>query len=570
MSTPANSAPIQLPARISKYELQEFLGGGMSHVFRATDTVLGRTVAIKILTPSGVSDPDTKARFLHEARTASSFSHENILAVYDFGEEDGKPYMVMEFLRGRTLRAALQANLIPDLVAKLRIAIQVARSLGYVHEQNIIHRDVKPENVNLDDSGRAKLMDFGIAKSTDLSLTQPGYVLGTPYYMAPEQIVGKAITGSVDIYAFGIMLYEMLLGQRPYAGETIETIFYKIMHEPLDLAPLATAGIPPEVVAIVARCTKKDAEARYPSFGAMVADLESALGTQAVPRAPEQKPAPPAPKPKLALYLGIAGVLGIAAAGGLVWYSHKTGTAVPPVTDASKKKSDSQPDLEARIQTPTGFMRLIRGGAFKMGENKTTEHVATYYIDETEVSTQNYQAFCDATHRPLPKDFDSTHPQLPVVNVTVQDARDYAAWANKRLPTAKEWEKAARGVDGNTYPWGEQKDSTRAVVADNPTLHTPGVQPVSELPQSASPYKVLNMVGNVWEYVDEPVTPDAEARRVFSRVLSPPLTAKEPWVMTRGGAFTTPLSPNLIWDMQPVPERFSNTNIGFRCVRDVE
>src|SRR6185295_18518512 len=153
--------------------------------------------------------------------------------------------MVMEFLRGRTLRAAVQSNLLPDLTAKLRVAMQVARALGYVHEQNIIHRDVKPENINLDDAGRAKLMDFGIAKTTDLSLTQPGYVLGTPYYMAPEQIMGKPVTGSVDIYAFGIMLYEMFLGQRPYSGDTIETIFYKIMHEPLDLAPLATAGIPP-------------------------------------------------------------------------------------------------------------------------------------------------------------------------------------------------------------------------------------------------------------------------------------------------------------------------------------
>src|ERR1035438_9693649 len=133
MSDPNSPAtPIQLPARISKYELLEFLGGGMSHVFRARDTVLGRTVAIKILTPAGVADPDTKARFLHEARTASNISHENILAVYDFGEEDGKPYMVMEFLRGRTLRAAIKDKLLPDLAAKLRIALQIARALGYV------------------------------------------------------------------------------------------------------------------------------------------------------------------------------------------------------------------------------------------------------------------------------------------------------------------------------------------------------------------------------------------------------------------------------------------------------
>jgi serine/threonine protein kinase len=385
MSTPANAAPpIQLPARISKYELVEFLGGGMSHVFRATDTVLGRTVAIKILTPAGVADADTKARFLHEARTASSFSHENILAVYDFGEEAGKPFMVMEFLRGRTLRAAVQNNLLPDLQAKLRISLQVARALGYVHEQNIIHRDVKPENINLDDAGRAKLMDFGIAKSTDLSLTQPGYVLGTPYYMSPEQIMGKAVTGAIDIYAFGIMLYEMLLGTRPYGGDTIETIFYKIMHEPLDLAPLATAGIPPEVVAIVARCTKKEVEARYPSFAAVIADLESALGTQVTPQPQQQAhmPADP-PKSKFPLYAGIGVAVAALAIGGFFAFSHKPQPDKPPVIETKKTQA---PELGDRIKTSTGFMRLVRGGAFLMGENKLTEHVATYYIDETEVS----------------------------------------------------------------------------------------------------------------------------------------------------------------------------------------
>src|SRR5579863_4368805 len=279
------SPPIPLPGRISKYELVEFLGGGMSQVFRARDTVLGRTVAIKILTPAGVADPDTKARFLQEARTASNISHENILSVYDFGEEDGKPFMVMEFLRGRTLRAAIKENLLPDLAFKLRIAWQVARALSYVHQNQIIHRDVKPENINLDNSGRAKLMDFGIAKSADLSLTQPGFVLGTPYYMAPEQIMGKPVTSSLDIYAFGIMLYEMMLGTRPYSGDTIETIFYKILNQPLDLSPLALGGVPPEVVAIVARCTKKDVAERYPDFNGVVADLESALGAQNAARA---------------------------------------------------------------------------------------------------------------------------------------------------------------------------------------------------------------------------------------------------------------------------------------------
>jgi serine/threonine-protein kinase len=540
----------------------------MSHVFRATDTVLGRTVAIKILTPAGVADADTKARFLHEARTASSFSHENILAVYDFGEENGKPYMVMEFLRGRTLRAAVQSNLLPDLPAKLRVSLQVARALGYVHEQKIIHRDVKPENINLDDSGRAKLMDFGIAKTTDLSLTQPGYVLGTPFYMSPEQIMGKAISGSVDIYAFGIMLYEILLGQRPYSGDTIETIFYKIMHEPLDLAPLATAGIPPDVVAIVARCTKKEVDARYPTFQHVIADLESSLGTQIAPQPTTPPPPVLEPKSKLPLFAGI-GVAVVAIAGGAYyWMTQKPApNPKPPVITNNNTKA---PDLEDRLQTTTGYMRLVRGGAFLMGDKKKTEHVATYYIDELEVSNEHYATFCNTTQHPLPKGFDSAHPQNPVVNVTVADARAFATWAKKRLPTAAEWEKAARGAEGLTFPWGNDKDASRVAVADNPTLHEPALQPVNAFPRSASPYKILNMIGNVWEYVDEPVTPNADALRFYRNILKPAPTATEPWVSTRGGSFRMPLSPELVWDFQPVPERFADPAIGFRCVRDVE
>ncbi len=562
MSSPA---PIQLPARISKYELIEFLGGGMSHVFRATDTVLGRTVAIKILTPAGVADADTKARFLQEARTASNISHENILAVYDFGEEAGKPYMVMEFLRGRTLRGAIQENLLPDLSSKLRVAIQVARALGHVHQHQITHRDVKPENVNLDNSGHAKLMDFGIAKTADLSLTQPGYVLGTPYYMAPEQIMGKPVTASVDIYAFGIMLYEMLLSTRPYSGDSIETIFYKIMHEPLDLSPLALAGVPPGMVAIVARCTKKDPAERYADFSGVVADLENALGTQIASRVPRPEPAVPV-RSKMAIYggAGAAVLVGLFIAVYIVMFREN-----PPqltVIDNKQEHSKTTPELPLSINTPTGLMRLVPGGECLLGEKKEKQNVAPLYIDETEVSNRAYADFCAAKRHPLPKGFNTGQPDLPVVNVTIVDARAFAAWAGKRLPTAKEWEKAARGKDGFTYPWGEARDATRANVADNTTLPQHGLQPVRSFTQSPSPYQVLNMVGNVAEFIDEPVTPSAEAIRGFSG-LSPPPTAAEPWVTIRGGYYGLPLDPRMVWDFTSVPERFASGELGFRCVK---
>ena len=233
-------ASIQLPARIGKYELLEFLGGGMSHVYRAVDTVIGRSVAVKILTNTASQDEEAKARFLTEARTAGNLAHENVISIYDFGsDEQHGLYMVMEFLQGEDLRGAIRNGHTGDLKKKLKIAIQIARALEYVHKAKIIHRDIKPENVHINAAGVVKLMDFGIAKTADLSMTRAGYVLGTPYYMAPEQVKGEKINDLVDVYAFGILLFELLSGQKPIAGDTVERIFYSILNEPLDLSPLA-------------------------------------------------------------------------------------------------------------------------------------------------------------------------------------------------------------------------------------------------------------------------------------------------------------------------------------------
>src|ERR1035438_10129367 len=210
---------IQLPARIGKYELQEFLGGGMSHVYRAVDTVMGRTVAVKILTEGATQDEEAKARFLAEARTAGNLHHENVIRIYDFGcDEQNRLFMVMEFVQGEDLRGAIRNGHTGDLKGKLKIALQIARALEFVHTAKIIHRDIKPENVHINTAGVVKLMDFGIAKTQDLSMTRAGFILGTPYYMSPEQVKGEQITDLVDVYAFGILLFELLTSPKPLAN----------------------------------------------------------------------------------------------------------------------------------------------------------------------------------------------------------------------------------------------------------------------------------------------------------------------------------------------------------------
>jgi len=265
------------PTQVGKYQIERFLGGGMSHVYRAKDTVLGRAVALKILTSAGSMDSEAKARFLQEARMASNIRHENIISVFDFGEEKGRPFIVMEFLEGESLRDVIKNNHAGDLRNRLRISLEIARALDYIHARKIIHRDIKPENIHIDLAGKVKLMDFGIAKSQGVELTRAGFTLGTPYYMAPEQVLGQPLTPQADLYAFGVLMFELFSGQKPVSGDTVEKIFAQILYAPLDLAPLRAHYVPEPVCNLIARLTAKQPASRPPGLGVVCEELEHFL-----------------------------------------------------------------------------------------------------------------------------------------------------------------------------------------------------------------------------------------------------------------------------------------------------
>jgi eukaryotic-like serine/threonine-protein kinase len=276
------------PARVGKYKIEKFLGGGMSHVYKATDSVLGRLVAVKVLTETAMTDPDAKARFLEEAKTASNLRHEHIINVYDFGEEDGRPYMVMEFLEGESLRDSIKKSNLGSLERRLKIAIQVGRAIDYIHNRKIIHRDIKPENINVDLTGKAKLMDFGIAKSEGIALTRAGFTVGTPYYMAPEQVLGRPVTPQADIYSYGVVLYEMLTGQKPITEQTVEKIFQQVIYQPLPMEPLKKAQVPAPISDLIVRATAKQVTQRPLNLGVVCDELERFLAQEAP--APAAKP----------------------------------------------------------------------------------------------------------------------------------------------------------------------------------------------------------------------------------------------------------------------------------------
>jgi beta-lactam-binding protein with PASTA domain/tRNA A-37 threonylcarbamoyl transferase component Bud32 len=299
-----NQQPVVVGGR---YELAELLGrGGMAEVRKGTDTRLGRVVAVKRLRTDLASDATFQARFRREAQSAASLNHPAIVAVYDTGEEpaaDGsgisQPYIVMEFVAGRTLRDILREGrkILPERA--LEITSGVLSALDYSHRAGIIHRDIKPGNVMLTPSGDVKVMDFGIARAiSDASstMTQTAAVVGTAQYLSPEQARGETVDSRSDVYSAGCLLYELLTGRPPFVGDSPVAVAYQHVREPALPPSDHDTSLPPEVDAIVLKALAKRLEDRYQSAAAMRSDIERYLGGRPVQASipPPAVAAPPA------------------------------------------------------------------------------------------------------------------------------------------------------------------------------------------------------------------------------------------------------------------------------------
>jgi serine/threonine-protein kinase len=262
-----------------RYEVEELVGhGGMSSVYKARDALLERHVALKVLHEQYNGDEDFVERFKREARAVAQLQHPNIVTVIDRGEENGRQFIVFEYVEGENLKEHLVRAGRLDLREALEIALEVARGLAFAHEQGLIHRDVKPQNVLLNGDGRAKVTDFGIARTVDVDgMTQTGTVLGTSNYIAPEQASGHQVDAHSDVYALGAVLYELLAGEVPFQGDSFVAVAMKHIHEPAPNLLDVRQDVPLRVAAAVDRALEKDPEQRFPTMDAFAAELEACL-----------------------------------------------------------------------------------------------------------------------------------------------------------------------------------------------------------------------------------------------------------------------------------------------------
>ena len=263
--------------KIGRYQVLERVGkGGMGVLYRGFDPVLDREVAIKLMLTDFTEDTEQmRPRFYREARAAAKLNHRNIVTIFEFAEESNTPYIVMEFLRGTPLGARMREDPSLSLDDKLNIVAQLCDGLSYAHEQGVVHRDVKPDNVFVLEDGSVKLLDFGIAKLTSSNLTRQGDVLGSASYMSPEQVGGSdSVDGRADIFSTGVMLYELLTGHKPFEAEAPTAVILKILKD--DPTPIETyvQGLPPQLVALVLKALAKNPDDRFAKADALSRELQ--------------------------------------------------------------------------------------------------------------------------------------------------------------------------------------------------------------------------------------------------------------------------------------------------------
>lgn len=493
----------------TKYEILSRLGrGGMGVVYKARHIFMDRTVALKIVNPRLTSNPRYLDLLRQEALAAARFSHPNAVTLLDFGffGEDEAFYMVMEHIQGHSLRKLLRKHRVLLPLRALKIMRQVVLAVAAAHRKGIVHLDLKPENVMICHRGAdrsfVKVLDFGIARFMDrphkervarpTSLEERARkIFGTANYMSPEQIQDIEVDGRSDVYSIGVILYESIAGRHPFKGrDKVDLMRKHLRAKPRRLAKAASGVVvPKDLERLVMRALEKDPDKRHPSADAFAEDLR---------------------RVELAMRGVETGETGeSSSSSAYIVPVSRVGSIVERIKQKfAGKARHTHPALENMV--------LVPGGEFIMGSDngpsdERPRHALTlgsFWIDVYLVTNEDYKKFVDATGHDPPGHWKTVSfpPGLgkhPVVEISWHDAQAYASWIGKRLPTEREWERAARGTGGPPLPWGKKWDPRRCNWGDNPgRTTTQGTSPVGAFPGDRSPCGCYDMAGNVMEWTD--------------------------------------------------------------------
>src|ERR1700758_895977 len=267
------------PAKIGKYDVIDVIGrGGMGIVYKATDPFLDRLVAIKMMTGGYSDNPDLLKRFFREAQSTGSLQHPNIVTVFELGDHEGNPYLVMEYLEGESLDSIITSHQQLSLLEKINFIIEVCHGLSHAHRRGIVHRDIKPANIMVSKEGVVKIVDFGIAHIGAKNVTKTGQIMGSVSYMAPEQVNGKPVDARTDIFSTGVVLYQLFTYRHPFDGESTAATLLKIIHDPPPPLKDFVPDYPPEIETIIFKALAKNRDERYHSADDLALDLSQLQG----------------------------------------------------------------------------------------------------------------------------------------------------------------------------------------------------------------------------------------------------------------------------------------------------
>jgi serine/threonine-protein kinase len=555
------------PKSLGKYQIETFLGkGAFAEVYKAVDTMLKRTVALKVLKPALLADEEAFARFVQEAQTLANLVHPHIAWVWDLGEAEGRYFIAMRYVDGKSLDKVIAERGALPWDETIKITEQVAAALQFAHEKGLVHRDVKPQNILVSGTEGAVLTDFGLVKALHSSgMSSTTSMIGTPAYIPPEIWEGEAAGPASDQYALACVMTEMLTGKVLFDGTTPATM-KKHLLEPPPLPDKAPKGAPDSLLDCLQRALSKKPEERYKNVTEFVTGLkEPAKSPPKFTQAEVKQPARPRPKRSSQYRLPVVE------------------ESQAEVKRPNRQRSQTSIEGNELVLTLVPGMEMVfvrvLAGVFIMGSEDGFNdekplhnvHLEEYWMGKYQVTNAQYKAFVVAGRHSAPDHWEKGEipdgkKNFPVKYVEWHDAIAFCKWASQasgetiRLPSEAEWEKAARGTDGHKYPWGNQKPDASLCNYDKIFGGTDPVEVHS--PAGDSPYGCADMAGNVWEWTnsiyqpypyqedDGREDPASDGKRVF-----------------RGGSWSD--GGSIV--RSALRNRFSpyykSDGIGFRCAR---